>query len=63
FAMFSLKDASLLDFDKRRLDEPESLHGVFGVGVIPCDSQLRTILDEIVDQRTGRAVYGGNGND
>lgn len=47
FAMFSLKDASLLDFDKRRLDEPESLHGVFGVGVIPCDSQLRTILDEI----------------
>lgn len=47
FAMFALKDQSLLAFDKRRCDEPESLHGVFGVGVIPCDSQMRTILDEV----------------
>lgn len=47
FAMFSLKDQSLLDFDKRRIEEPESLHGVYGVGVIPCDSQMRTILDEV----------------
>ncbi len=30
-----------------RIDEPESLHGVFGIRVIPCDSQIRTILDEI----------------
>ncbi|MBV5329007.1 MAG: type II toxin-antitoxin system HicB family antitoxin [Chlorobium sp.] len=42
FAMSSLKDASLLDFEKRRMDEPESLHGVFGVRIIPCDSQMRT---------------------
>jgi hypothetical protein len=47
FAMFSLKDPSLLAFDKRRCDEPESLHGVFGVGRIPCDSQMRTTLDVI----------------
>jgi hypothetical protein len=47
FAMFSLKDQALLDFDKRRLEEPESLHGVYGVSVIPCDSQMRTILDEV----------------
>jgi hypothetical protein len=47
FAMFSLKDQSLLMFDKRRCEEPESLHGVYGVGVIPCDSQMRTILDEV----------------
>jgi hypothetical protein len=48
FAMFSLKDPSLLAFDNRRQDEPESLHGVYGVGVIPSDTQMRTILDEII---------------
>lgn len=47
FAMFSLKDQSLLAFDERRFDEPESLHGVFGVRVIPCDSQMRSILDGV----------------
>ena len=46
FAMFSLKDPSLLAFDKRRCDDPESLHGVYGVGIIPCDSQMRTTLDK-----------------
>ena len=54
FAMFSLKDPSLLDFDERRQDEPESLHGVFGIGVIPCDSQMRTILDEIAAEALRR---------
>ena len=47
FAMFSLKDPSLLAFDKRRCDDPESLHGVYGVGIIPCDSQMRTTLDQL----------------
>lgn len=47
FAMFSLKDQSLLAFDQRRLDEPDSLHGVFGIGSIPCDSQMRSSLDLI----------------
>ena len=47
FAMFSLKDPSLLAFDERRSERPESLHGVFGVGVIPSDTQMRTILDEV----------------
>jgi hypothetical protein len=45
FAMFSLKDPSLLAFDKRRCNEPESLHGVYGIGIIPCDSQMRSALD------------------
>lgn len=48
FAMFSLKDQSLLAFDKRRGEEPENLHGVFGVGIIPCDSQMRTSLDGVL---------------
>jgi hypothetical protein len=48
FAMFSLKDQSLLAFDKRRCEEPENLHGVFGVSIIPCDSQMRTSLDGVL---------------
>ena len=46
-AMFQLKDPSLLDFDKRRCEEPENLHTVFGITIIPCDSQMRTILDPL----------------
>lgn len=54
FAMFSLKAPSLLAFDKQRCEEPEYLHSVFGVEVIPCDSQMRTILDEVVPERLRR---------
>lgn len=47
FAMFCLKDPSLLAFEKRRQDEPDSLHEVFGVKRIPSDSQMRTALDPV----------------
>lgn len=47
FAMFSLKDQSLLAFDERRREDPASLHNVYGVGQIPCDSQMRDILDPV----------------
>lgn len=46
-AMFQLKDPSLLAFDKRRMEEPENLHTIFKISNIPCDSQMRTILDPI----------------
>ncbi len=46
-AMFHLKDQSLLAFDKRRREEPENLHTIYGVGRIPCDSQMRYALDAI----------------
>ena len=46
-AMFQLKDPSLLAFDKRRREEPENLHTVFGIATIPCDSQMRTLLDPL----------------
>jgi len=46
-AMFQLKDPSLLAFDKRRKEAPENLHSIFGIANIPCDSQMRTILDPI----------------
>ncbi|WP_319548586.1 transposase [Desulfogranum marinum] len=46
-AMFCLKDASLLAFERRRQDEPDSLHEVFSIKNIPSDSQMRTILDPV----------------
>jgi hypothetical protein len=46
-AVFQLKDPSLLAFDKRRREEPENLHTVFGIDNIPCDSHMRTILDPL----------------
>lgn len=46
-AMFQLKDPSLLAFDKRRKEAPENLHTIWGIGNIPCDSQMRSILDSL----------------
>ncbi len=46
-AMFQLKDPSLLAFDRRRREEPENLHSIYGIINIPCDSQMRTQLDPI----------------
>jgi len=55
FALFSLKDPSLLAFDERR-EEPENLHTVYQLEQIPCDTQMRTILDD-VDPDELRPVY------
>jgi len=46
-AMFQLKDPSLLAFDNRRREEPENLHSIYGITTIPCDSQMRTLLDPL----------------
>lgn len=54
FAMFSLKDPSLLAFDERCHEEPESLHGVYGVVAIPSDTQMRTALDEVLPAQIRR---------
>lgn len=47
FAMFQLKYPSLLAFDQRRSEEEENLHAIYGIGNIPSDSQMRTILDPL----------------
>lgn len=47
FAMFCLKDPSLLAFEKRRQEEPDSLQEVFGLRRVPSDSQMRSILDPL----------------
>ncbi len=46
FAMFSLKDSSLLAFDKRRGNDP-NLHSIYHIENVPCDTQMRTMLDPI----------------
>ena len=47
FAMFSLKDPSLLAFDKRRQQADPNLHTVYKIASVPCDSQMREILDPL----------------
>jgi hypothetical protein len=49
FAMFSLKDPSLLQFDRRRQNEAESqnLRRIYGIKDIPSDTRMREIDDEI----------------
>src|SRR5262245_12706393 len=44
-ALFSLKDPSLLAFQRRTLDH--NLRSVFGLAAIPSDTQMRQILDEV----------------
>lgn len=55
FAMFSLKDPSLLAFDERRSDA--NMKALFGIEQIPSDTQLRDILDP-VDPEYLRPAYG-----
>lgn len=46
FAIFSLKDPSLLAFDERRgIDE--NLRSIYHIEDVPCDTQTRKILDEV----------------
>ena len=46
FAMFSLKDSSLLQFDKRRAKD-SNLQNIYQISMVPSDSQMRTILDPV----------------
>ncbi len=47
FAMFSLKDPSLLAFDERRDTGPHNLLTIYGMNSIPCDTSMREILDGV----------------
>lgn len=46
FAMFSLKDPSLLAFDERRAKDG-NLKRIYNLESIPSDTQMRTILDDV----------------
>jgi hypothetical protein len=47
FAMFSLKDPSLLAFDHRRRDPNDNFRSIYGISRIPSDSQMRAVLDPL----------------
>ena len=55
FAMFSLKDPSLLAFEERRATDG-NLKRLYGIKTIPCDTQMRTIADEVAPEEL-RALY------
>ena len=46
FAVFSLKDPSLLTFDERRRID-SNLKSIYSIQKVPCDTQMRTILDGV----------------
>jgi hypothetical protein len=48
FALFSLKEPSLLAFQERIKDS--NLRTIYGIGHVPSDTQLRTILDPVNPQ-------------
>lgn len=54
FALFSLKDPSLLAFDARR--SAGNLQDLFGINKVPSDTRLREILD-LVDPELLRPAY------
>ena len=57
FAMFSLKDPSLLAFDQRRRNPQRNFRTICGIGQVPCDTQMRDILDPL-DPDDLRPVFG-----
>ena len=56
-AMFSLKDPSLLAFDERRTTD-SNLMSIYGIGKIPGDTQMRTILDDVTPAEIRPAFKG-----
>jgi hypothetical protein len=50
FAMFSLKDPSLLAFDNRKNHYASliNLKSVYGIGNIPSDTRMREVLDDVI---------------
>src|SRR2546426_10524304 len=57
FAMFSLKDPSLLAFDERRQDPNDNFRTIYGIDHVPCDTQMRAILDPL-DPNDLRPLFG-----
>ena len=54
YAVFSLKAPSLLAFDKQRQEEEHNLRSIYHIRRIPCDIQMRTILDGVNPEQLRR---------
>lgn len=50
FAMFSLKDPSLLAFEARRRNEAHNFKSIYGVERVPCDTRMREIIDPVTPE-------------
>lgn len=48
FALFSLKDPSLLAFEERRRQCDPNLHALYRINKIPSDTQMRIICDGVI---------------
>ena len=57
FAMFSLKDPSLLAFDERRGTD-QNLRTIYNIEKAPCDTQMRKILDPVNPEQLRPAFKG-----
>jgi hypothetical protein len=55
FAVFSMKDPSLLTFEERRRTD-SNLESIYGIKKSPSDTQMRTMLDD-VDPEEIRSVF------
>jgi hypothetical protein len=47
YAMFCLKDPSILAFEKQWKEDDSNLRSIYKLGTIPSDTQMRTILDPL----------------
>ncbi|MCU0873816.1 MAG: hypothetical protein MUE50_15885 [Pirellulaceae bacterium] len=47
FAVFALKEPSLLAFDERRKQDAKNLEMIFHIGHVPCDTHMREMLDPV----------------
>jgi hypothetical protein len=52
FAMFSLKEPSLLAFDRERRNDP-NLEAIYHIDRVPCDTSMREILDPVDPKEIG----------
>ena len=55
-AMFLLKDPSMLAFDERRRLDAGNLQRIFGITQVPCDTQMRAVLD-LLDPKLMRPFF------
>lgn len=47
FAMFAMKDPSMLAFDQRRQIDKKNLQMIFHLENVPCDTRMRELLDPL----------------
>ena len=47
YAVFDLKDPSLLAFDDRRQADAANLKRIYGISQVACDTQIRAVLDTV----------------